>query len=278
MSLIDKHPIALEWLVEIANQDDKKVDLLKGSLALAALDRPHSFDIMPFYERVIKMQDKLSTYLCRTLEEKQEALNDVLFTHAGILGNYDDYDDLRNANMIDVLERKKGLPIAVGILYILLAQSQGWDIEGLSFPGHFIVRLTDEGQRVLIDPFNGGRTLNAADLRQIVKAVMGQEQELSSSYYDPVTCRELLLRLQNNIKMRFVRDERYEQALEQVEIMMLVAPHEEKLLFDAGILHYQLDNFSQSVDLLKQYTQATSSDAERQEASILIYEIQKLID
>lgn len=276
--MLDKNPTALEWLSEIGHQENEDIDLLKGAIALGALERPSDYDLSKCRDDVLDMQKTLATYKCDSLEKKIDALNEVLFEKAGITGNYDDYEDLKNANMLDVLERKKGLPVALGILYIILAKSQGWDIEGLSFPGHFIVRLTHEGQRELIDPFNGGRILNASDLRQIIKAVMGQDQELSASYYDSVSSRELLLRLQNNIKMRYVRDEMYESALEQIEIMMLIAPDEEKLLFDAGILHYQLDNYSQAVDLLEQYKKRTPNAKEKQEASVLIYEIQKLIN
>jgi len=276
--LLDKNPTALEWLSQIGHQQDDEIDLLKGALALGALERPATYDLSAMHDAVITMKKQLAVYSDNSLEDKINALNDVLFAKADISGNYDDYDDLKNANMLDVLERKKGLPVALGILYIILAKSRKWDIEGLSFPGHFIVRLTHEGQRELIDPFNAGRILNASDLRQIIKAVMGQDQELSSSYYDAVSNRELLLRLQNNIKMRYVREENYEKALEQIEIMMLIAPDEEKLLFDAGILHYQLDNFSQAIDMLEQYKKNTKSAKEQQEASVLIYEIQKLLD
>src|SRR5690606_10569173 len=119
-------------------------------------------------------------------------------------------------DLVRVIDRRKGLPIAISILYIHAGRAQGWNVVGLSFPGHVVIRLEEEGHRLIADPFNGGKVLQAPDLRSLVKNALGDKAELSADYYNPATNREMLIRLQNNIKLRQVESEDYEEALKTV--------------------------------------------------------------
>ena len=84
------------------------------------------------------------------------ALKSVLVSEYGYSGDTVSYDSLQNANLIQVIDRRKGLPITLGIIYIHAARAQGWDIDGLNFPGHFLLRIEDGVKRTIFDPFNGG--------------------------------------------------------------------------------------------------------------------------
>src|SRR5690606_17884405 len=147
-------------------------------------------------------------------------LNKTIYEEFGFSGNQEDYDNLNNANLLTVIDTRKGLPISIGILYIYLAHLMGWHVEGLNFLGHFVVRFEENGQRILLDPFNGGKVLEAADLRHFLKVMAGGTAELSSTFYDSLSNRETLLRLQNNIKVRLIRNEEYEKAAQVVDAML----------------------------------------------------------
>ena len=88
------------------------------------------------------------------------------------------------------------------------ARAAGLDARGLSFPGHFVVQLDRTGERLILDPFNGGVALAADDLRGMLKVTQGTDAELTPDHYRAVTDVEVLLRLENNIKLRLVQQDR----------------------------------------------------------------------
>ena len=138
------------------------------------------------------------------LAARARALNEIILLKHGYSGDELTYDDVQNANLIRVVDRRKGLPVALGILYLHAARAQGWDSVGLAFPGHFLIRLSDGPERLIIDPFHGGRICDAASLRELLKAMAGQDVELTPRITRRCPDRDVLLRLQNNIKSRLL--------------------------------------------------------------------------
>src|ERR1700680_387810 len=119
------------------------------------------------------------------LAARAQALNEIILLKYGYSGDELTYDDLQNANLMRVVDRRKGLPVALGILYLHAARAQGWDSVGLGFPGHFLVRLSEGAERLIVDPFHGGRVCDAVTLRELLKAMAGQEVELAPEHYAP---------------------------------------------------------------------------------------------
>jgi regulator of sirC expression with transglutaminase-like and TPR domain len=198
------------------------------------------------------------------------ALNEIILLKYGYSGDELTYDDLQNANLMRVVDRRKGLPVALGILYLHAARAQGWGSVGLGFPGHFLVRLSAGAERLIVDPFHGGRVCDAATLRELLKAMAGQEVELAPEHYAPVADRDVLLRLQNNVKSRLLQAGRHEHALRIVETMLLLAPDLAELWHEAGLLHAHLGNMRAAVNALEQFIiRAPEGNARHQAAAIL---------
>src|SRR3546814_1821098 len=97
-----------------------------------------------------------------------------------------------NANLMRVIGRRRGLPVALGILYLHGARAQGWAICGLNFPGHFLLRLDLGAERSIIDPFNGGKPRDAVGLRALLTGMAGENAELRPEHTRPVGCRDVL--------------------------------------------------------------------------------------
>src|SRR5690606_35482921 len=171
------------------------------------------------------------------LRVRVEALNAAMFGRHGYRGDTESYDDLDNANLLSVIDRRRGLPIALSILYIATARALGWPAEGINFPGHFLVRVDGGGESALVDPFNGGALRDSADLRALLKGLQGEGAELRPEHYAPAGNRMILLRLQNNIKARLVAAGAFERALAVVERMAMLAPGEPALWHELGALH-----------------------------------------
>ncbi len=160
--------------------------------------------------------------------------------------------------------------MVLGILFIDAARAQGWEAAGLAFPGHFLVRVSQQAERLILDPFHNGQICGAAELRELLKAVVGPEAELTPDYYAPVSDRDVLLRLQNNLKSRLLQQQRHEAAVKIVETMLMLAPDLSELWREAGMLHRQLGNIRAAAGAFEQYVvRAPEGMARHQGAAIL---------
>lgn len=249
-------------------------DLTDGALALAVFDAPS--DRVDFYrDHIGKLCSDLATVLepGATAEAAREALSHVLYGLHGYSGDQETYDDLQNANLIRVIDRRKGLPVALGILMIDLARSAGLAMDGLDFPGHFLLRLDVGGERMIIDPFHTGVALDAAALRGLLKLTSGADAELHPDHYEPTADRDILLRLQNNIKMRLIKAQRVDQAIGIVESMLLLAPDRAVLWREAGMMNAHIGNVKSALSALETYIDREERAAPRQEAEGVIAEL-----
>ena len=244
--------------------DDDAIDLAAAALALAALGRPDTA-LTPYRRHLQTLATDVAAAKTEGLDlaARIHTLNTVLFEEYGYAGDSETYNDLRNADLMSVIDRRRGLPIALGILYIHAARTQGWAIEGINFPGHFLLRLRAGGTAAIVDPFNGGRIRGAADLDKLLKTMEGDDAELRPEHCQPAGNRQMLLRLQNNIKLRLLRDDKLAEAAAVVERMLLIAPDEPDLWHEAGVLQGKIGNLRTSIAALEKLA-ALSRGGEQQ--------------
>ena len=207
------------------------------SVCCAATWQP---DLQPFRQHVATMASDLADLVHRR-GASPEQLAEIVARSYAYRGDSDTYDDLQNADLVRVIERRKGLPVALSILYLHVARAQGWDAEGLAFPAHFLIRVGIDGARHVVDPFHDGVVRDAADLRLLLRQVLGPDAELHPQHFDPVSDRDVLLRLENNVRLRLAKREDWAGAAQSLERMLAIAPDRPELLFEAGQLNARLD-------------------------------------
>jgi regulator of sirC expression with transglutaminase-like and TPR domain len=192
---------ARQVLTAVGALADSDIRIAEAGLALAAMDRQRSVP-ETYHEHLAAIGAEMSKiaaeFDCNAegdagLFNRATALSKALAGAFGYQGDRVTYDDLQNANLMRVIDRRKGLPVALAILYIHAARSQGWAIEGVNFPGHFVVRLHNAGKAVILDPFAGGEACTTADLRRKLKAAAGAEARaaLPRVRPDPGAARQL---------------------------------------------------------------------------------------
>ncbi len=273
---------ALAHLTELGHQPDAKVELAETALQLSSLTHP-GLDLSRYREHFkmlavdVKQRhyDLLQAGATDDAETRIAALKHVIADQHGYDGDKDRFNNLQNADLVCVIDQRKGLPIALAILTIETARAQGWTVDGLNFPGHFLLRLEHQSVRLIFDPFNQFTILTAPDLRALIKQIAGPDAELSATYYDAATNRDILIRLQNNIKLRQIEAEDYQAALETVEVMLLFAPDEVRLLLDAGVLYARTGRPADAIRVLEVYIKNAPSAADRLDAQLLL---QNLLD
>ncbi len=270
---------AFAYLRLVGTKQDSEIDVGEVALALALVNLP-GIKVDRYRNHLAKLVEHArDDYANRkrsgedSLTMQANVLRHVIHDAHGYKGDTQTYDDLDNSNLIRAIDRRMGLPVALGIIYIVVGRALGFVIDGLSFPGHFILRLELDGQRLILDPFRQGAELTAADLRQLVKKMIGEQAELSHKYYTPVSNRELLLRLQNNLKTRLIEHEEYHQALQVIETMAAIAPDEVRTLFDKAVLYAKLGQIKQAAAALEEYIARIPDAREKQQARILLQQI-----
>lgn len=133
-----------------------------------------------------------------TLDQKLEAMRAHLCDELGFVGNRDDYYDPRNSFLNEVLERRTGIPITLAVVWMAIGRRAGLRVEGIGFPGHFLVRVGGESGRY-VDVFNEGQTLTERDLAKLGARVRLPESEITKALTIP-TARDMAERMLFNLR------------------------------------------------------------------------------
>jgi regulator of sirC expression with transglutaminase-like and TPR domain len=259
-------------LRRIGAQGDKALELAEAALLLGALDRP-SVDLAPSREHLVQLSRAVRESIgerARRLESRVQCINDVLYRRFGYSGDTTSYDDPDNASLLRVIDRRMGLPVSLGIIYIHVARAQGWAIAGLAFPGHFLVRLDLEAGRMIIDPFHNGQPLEAGHLRDLLKQFQGAGAELEPRHYAAVSDREILLRLQNNLKTRALQSSDPERAAAILQRMTLIAPAAAGAWRELGLVEAHNGNIRRAVNALETFLTLSPGGREAEKTVALL--------
>lgn len=262
---------AEDFLRALGRGSGERLPLAEAALALALRERPGA-DVGRYREHLTLLARSVAEAALRApdLAGRVAALNAILYGRYGYAGDTVTYEDPQNANLMRVIDRRKGLPVALGIVAIEVARAQGWEMAGLAFPGHFLVRIESQGERAILDPFNGGRTRAAPELRELLGAITGSTAALKPQHYELVSDREVLLRLQNNLKLRHLESQEPAKALAVLEGMLLVAPDQPRLLHEAGLLHIELGQIAAAAAALERFLDHAEAEDDRRRAAVLL--------
>ncbi|MGB1191986.1 MAG: SirB1 family protein [Pseudomonadales bacterium] len=269
--------------------DDDSICLASAALGLSLMgNKPMSF----YTRHLAELCEAVSAYYAsiaggdvfaddngiksqNDIKKKLRSLQAVIYDQYQYCGNYDHYEELENADLCSVIERRKGMPIALGIICMHVAKAQGWNASGIALPGHFVCRLEANGERIIFDPFHHANTVNAVDLRRLLKQSLGSDAELKPEHYKPVSNRRILLRLQNNIKLRQVEKHNYLDAIITLDTMRKIDPNEASLLLDAGQLYARANQPQEAISALSSYLTQSDSQYGKTKASVLLQQMKQ---
>jgi len=169
-------------------------------------------------------------------------LNHFFFSELGFAAAGDDYQSAQNSYLHRVIERRRGIPITLSLLYMELGKAAGLRLEGVSFPGHFLVRLSLNAGAVLIDVFAGGITLSTEDLRQRLRATLPDESDPPlAPYLRAASEPEILGRLLRNLKAIHWQAQEWAAALEVVTRLVVLLPDAVQERLDRARLYERLE-------------------------------------
>lgn len=270
---------AMHELKLLIERPEDEIDLAQAALCIARLEYPE-LDVQAYLDRLNRLAADLSDQLPAdsSSADRLLALNQFLFDEQGFSGNFDEYYDPRNSFLNEVLDRKLGIPITLSILYLEIGHRIGLPLEGVSFPGHFLVKLPVDGGDIVLDPFAGGVSLSEEDLENQLETLYGGQQQAALSLAPLLSSadkREILLRVLRNLKGIYLGGRRLQKALAVAEIILALAPDEPGEVRDRGMLFDQLECFRPA---LADYQHYLALDPEAQEAESIRARIIELRD
>ena len=241
---------APDGFTELMERDEPAIDLARACL-LIARDAYPELDVEGYLGEIERLAARLRGRLPGTedAEARVATLNEFLFADLGYTGNADHYYDPRNSYLNEVLDRRTGIPLTLSVLYMEVGRRVGLALEGVSFPGHFLVRLQLPGALLVLDPFSGGEPVPAAELRARLRRVIPQgatgpvplEELPLEQFLEPAGKRQILARLLRNLKGIYREAGQPERLLGVLNRMLQVSPDAHGELRDRGLLYQQLE-------------------------------------
>jgi regulator of sirC expression with transglutaminase-like and TPR domain len=248
--------------------------LAPAALVIARVECPR-LDPEPYIARLDAMGDAARRVVERHATSSGDmspqcgvkALNEYLFEELQFTGNRDKYEDPRNSCLNEVLERRTGIPLTLSIVYMEVARRAGLQVDGINFPGHFLVRCpqTHGGHQLVIDPFHSGALLSEHNCRVLLQKHVGSEVAFSRSLLAPATRNQILVRMLLNLKRIYVHMRSFPQARDITELLLALTPSALSELRDRGLLAYQLNDVTSALRDLQAYLKLSSmSEADKE--------------
>jgi regulator of sirC expression with transglutaminase-like and TPR domain len=253
----------LERLRALCAQDPT-VDIAEAALLLSAARQP-DLDLDPYRQHLAALVAG-GAHRVRRGRAPLEAMRQILAAGYGYRGDRETYDDLQNADLARVIDRRKGLPVALSVIWMHVARAQGWRAAGLSFPGHFLLRIDAGNGAEIVDPFDQGASRSPPELRSLLKSAAGRDAELTPDHIAEVDDRDVLLRLENNSKGRLLRAADVAGALAVMERMTAIAPDRAELWYEMGAIAERAESVGAAIrayDRFLALTETPHADPER---------------
>ena len=177
-------------------------------------------------------------------EQKLAALNHHLFGELRFYGNADAYYDPRNSYLNEVLDRRTGIPITLSVVYLEVGRRLGLSLHGVSFPGHFLVKLRLKRGHLVLDPYGGGAPCSESELHRRLERAFPPRPVAKADlerYLEPATPREIVTRVLRNLKAIYLKAGDLERALAVMHRLLLAVPESAEELRDRGLIYAGLE-------------------------------------
>ena len=261
-------------LAELVARPESEIDLAAGALLIAAEEYPQ-LRLAPYLRRLDllaeRVRDRLSGETAPTIVLGE--LCRVLFREEGFRGNADAYYDPRNSFLNDVLDRRLGIPITLGIVTLEVGWRVGLPLCGLNFPGHFLVRYEGEVARLLLDPFDGGKVRWEDEGQELLDRVYGGMVRMRPEFLRPATRPDILARVLTNLKGIHLNARDDVRALAAVERILMIRPAAPVELRDRGLLLARSGRTDEAVADLERYLDRSPAAPDAQRVRSLIEDL-----
>jgi len=243
------------WL---AHANDEDIPLLEAGLWIAKDEYP-GLDLAEHLNALHRIGARARQAVKRAGQDdldRLRALNRLFFEELAFSGNHLDFDDPKNSYLNEVLERKLGIPISLSMIYMDIAQEAGFDMHGISFPGHFLLKLPVDEGLIVLDAFYRGRTLGLDELKARASSALGDidlgDDDLPS-LLNSASKKQILARMLRNLKGLYAQQDIHDKALRVTDRLVTLEPWNMHEIRDRGMYYHALEAYPQAARDLKTY-------------------------
>ena len=245
----DFDPFVEEW---IAYAKNPRYTLVEKCLKLAQTLEFHDLSLTQYIQKLNSMGENLRNSIADVKNPTYliSMLSEYMFDKLGFEGNRDDYYNPRNNFLNIVIDTKKGIPITLSIIYIQLGNYIGLELKPVGFPGHFLVKYSEE---MILDPFNRGALLDIEDLEEILGDIYGEGTQFNPEYLNEIEPEKILVRIVRNLKNSYMQSFNYENAMHCINMVRGLMPDDPEEIRDMGIVQSRLLQNDLAVHSLEKY-------------------------
>jgi len=240
--------------IDLIHRPDERLELARAALLVAA-ECDTNVDIDDELARIRSWGDELASRIDPEWNNLQRLarLRAFLFEELGFRGDRMDYFSPSNSLLHEVVQRRRGIPLTLGILMLELGWRVGMPLEGVGFPGHFLVRLSGEPTDLLLDPYSRGMIVRREDCERMLAETTKGRMHYDETMIASVRRRDMLLRLLNNLKNAYIRRGDDTLALGVVDHLLVLTPGDAQETRDRGLLLFRLQRYVQALQYLTRY-------------------------
>lgn len=270
----------LDYFASLVSEDDH-FPLTEAAIAIGQHAYPdlvvqHVFDELDVLANKLKQR---TTHEMAGIQ-KLQILKNFFYKELGFGPNRNDYYDPNNSYLHSVLETRRGIPISLALIFMELGQQIGLNIKGVSFPNHFMVRLSLPQGEVILDPLTG-TSLSKEELQQMLDPYLdaqgyrGEYQLPLSAFLRSSSSREILSRFLRNLKAIYTQQERWERLLGIQQRLVILLPEALEEIRDRGIALAQLDYIRPAIEDMQKYLDGTEEANDLDEIRAHIIELEE---
>ena len=261
----------------LAARGDDELPLLETALLIARDEYP-DLDAAAYEQALRDYADALRPQLTAgsDLPSTLTTINRFLFDELGFAGNDHQYDDPRNSYLNQVFDRKLGIPISLAVVQIELMRRVGLPLDGISFPGHFLVRLPVDDGILVMDPFNKGRPVSAEELKERASPHLGGRPPDDVQLIEilaPASHRTILARMLRNLNGLYLEQQDWERVARTSDRLLKISPDTPDAVRDRGLAYREIGYANGARDDLGRYLQLAPQAEDQNRVRTLLVEL-----
>ena len=255
---------------------DEEIDLAKAALMVAREEYPQLSE-----ERSLGILDLLAEETKDRLDDEKapllvlQELLKTLYERHSFRGNREAYYDPRNSFLNDVLDRQLGIPLTLSIVLLEVGCRLGLPLEGVNFPGHFLVRFRGDTVDLLIDPYDGGALRFQDQSQELLDRVYGGMVRVNESFLKTAGPREILVRLLTNLKSIYLNVQDHTRALAVVDRILLIRPIAPGEIRDKGVILARMGRNREALEQLEAYLNLAPESKDSQRILEMVSELKE---
>ena len=252
-------------------------DLCHAALLIAAQLQPE-LDVQHYQHKLDAMAVEMQSRIASGMDEQAriQQLNDYFYDELGFGGDKQDYYLPDNSLLNQVIERRRGIPITLAVIYLKLAPAAGLDAYGIGFPGHYLLGVHSSQEDIILDPFDHGQVLEHSQLRNMLQQLtQGMvDESLLAQNLQPAEKSDTVVRMLRNLKQIYIEAQKVELALSCIEMILSIIPEAPDELRDRGMIYQHIEYTQGAINDLTRYLKLVPDAVERSVIESLLDSLQ----